>query len=550
VLTPIDGNAAAESRPAFTGARRWIRWLGAVLCGAALTMSTHSAWAVDLQINGEFRVRGFDMNNFFDARSGGNAAGGCGVPPGSCSDQMRFLDQRFRLTAAAGAGITSGVVTLDFLNTTGPTRPTSYLTVPSITGIGTGDYRFGTAGFGGTINGVGMREAYVKMSFPAVTLFAGRHHVVLGHSIVYDDVADGFTAVLPMAFWHSQLSASVLDILNDNATVPFSGGNDTNLYLVNLQMSPSPPHVFSVYGGVLRDRGPTLLNGLIYGARNIDGSPEVPLGTDLSPATGTVFLIGATYDAHVGPSTFSFEFDTLNGSIDNVPVINTSLPLHGYDLMAEQTLDTGPVVLGLMFVYASSSGQDDFGETGKAASGINISDISPNFVLGNILVNNEAFSDRDGTTLQNGGFVCPNAARAASGQCGALNQGGAGLMAVKLSASGEVAQGLRIDGAVIYAKTVDPVIPNIDPTSPHYCVPTYGPPPPGSPPNPSCKVDDRLGWELDLNATYQADANLMIKAGGGFLIADNAFSGLYNNDFTKYDSSWITKMYVKVIYRF
>jgi len=53
-----------------------------------------------------------------------------------------------------------------------------------------------------------------------------------------------------------------------------------------------------------------------------------------------------------------------------------------------------------------------------------------------------------------------------------------------------------------------------------------------------------------LNATYQADPYLSIKAGGGFLIADNAFSGLYNNDFTKYDSSWITKMYVKVVYRF
>lgn len=550
VLTPIDGYTAAGSRRASTAAGRWLQWLGAALCGAALVMAAGVAWAVDLHISGEYRVRAFDMNNVFDARSGSNSAGGCGVPPGSCDDQMRFIDQRFRLTAAAGASIATGVVTLDFLNTTGPTRPSSYLTEPFISGSGTGDYRFGTAGLGGSLNSIGVREVYLEMAFPVATLFAGRYHVVLGHSIVYDDYTDGVTAVVPIAAWHSQLSASVLQILNDDATMPFGSGNNTNLYLIDLQLNPSPPHVFSVYGGVLRDRGPTLLNGLIYGARNIDGTPEVPIGTDLSPATGTVYLIGATYDAHIGPSTFSFEFDTLSGSIDHVPVINTSLPLHGYDLMAAQTFDAGPVVLGLMFVYASSSGQDDFGETGKAASGINISDISPNFVLGNILVNNEAFSDRDGTTLQNGGFLCPNSTRAAAGQCGTLNQGGAGLMAVKLSASGEVAEGLRLDGAAIYAKTVDPVIPNIDQTSPHYCVPTYGPPPPGSPPNPSCKVDDRLGWELDLNASYQADANLVIKAGGGFLIADNAFSGIYNNDFTKYDSSWITKMYVKVIYRF
>jgi hypothetical protein len=530
-----------------------ILFAGAVFsCVVLVGLAGDASAVVDLHFNGEYRVRAFDMNNVFDARSGSNAAAGCGVPSGSCDDQMRFVDQRFRLTTTASAGVGSGVVTLDFLNTNGSTRPTSYLTEPTINGSGTGDYRYGTDGFGGSINAVGVREAYLKIALPTVTLFAGRQHVVLGHSIVYDDVADGVTAVLPLGFWHSQLSVSALEIFNDNATMPFGSGNNTNLYLVNMQSNPGPDHALSFYGGVLRDRGPTLLNGLIYGAMQTDGTPLVPPGTDLSPATGTVFLAGAAYDARVGPSTFSFEFDAVRGFIDSVPASSgtVSLSLEGFDLMAAQTFDAGPVTLGLMIVYASGSGQDDFGEVGKSPSGINMTDISPNFVLGNILVNNEAFSDRDGTTLQNGGFLCPNATRASAGQCGALNQGGAGLIAVKLSAGGEVAQGLRLDGAAIYAKTVDPVIPNIDVSSPNYCVPTYGPPPPGSPPNPSCKVDDRLGWELDLNATYQADPNLLIKAGGGFLVADNAFSGLYNNDFTKYDSSWITKLYVKVVYQF
>ena len=529
--------------------RRFLPAVAALLVLVPLMMAA-DALALDLELSGEYRVRTFDLNNFFDARSGGNSSSGCGVPAGSCNDQERFIDQRFRLTTTASAGITSAVVTLDFLNTNAASRPTSYLTEPAVNGNNTGDYRFGTAGFGGSLNAIGLREAYLEMAFPNLTLIAGRHHLVLGHSIVYDDVADGITAVLPLSFWHSQLSVSVLEIFNDNATMPFNSGNNTNLYLVHLLMNPSPAHAFSAYGGVLRDRGPTLLNGLIYGARNSDGTPEVPLGTDLSPASGTVFLFGGTYDATVGPSTFSFEFDALRGYIDNVPVINTSLPLEGFDLMAEQTLDTGPVVLGLMIVYASSSGQDDFGEKGHSATGMNLADISPNFVLGNVLVNGESFSDRDGTTLQNGGFLCPDATRAAAGQCGQQNQGGAGLIAVKLSAAGEPFPGFKLDGAVIYAKTVDPVIPVIDQSSPHYCTPTYGPPPAGSPPNPSCKVDDRLGWELDLNATYQVDPNLQIKAGGGFLIADNAFSGLYNNNFATRDSSWITKLFAKVTYRF
>ncbi len=528
----------------------------AVFLAVISWLSPSDSAAMDLQFGGEYRLRAFDLNNFFDARSGGNSAGGCGTPAvsGSCNDTQRFVDMRFRLTTTATAGITSGVVTLDFLNTVPGSRPVSYLTEPPVAGSGTGDYRFGTSGFGGSLNAVGVREAYLKFSFPQLTLFAGRHHVVLGHSIVYDDVADGFTAVLPLSFWQSHLSVSILDIFNDNAMMPFGSGNNTNLYLVNLQMNPRPSHAFSVYGGVLRDRGPTLLSGLVYGAMNKDGTPEVPAGTPINSASGTVFLFGATYDAHVGPSTFSFEFDALRGSIDNVPIGGglSSLPLEGFDLMAAQTIDTGPVVLGLMIVYASGSGQDDFGETGKAATGINISDISPNFVLGNILTNGEAFSDRDGSTLQNGGFLCPSAARAAAGQCGASNQGGAGLIAVKLSASGEVFPGFRLDGAAIYAKTVDPVIPTINPASAHYCYPTYGPAPIPLPPGvtTTCKVDDRLGWELDLNATYQIDPNLQIKAGGGVLIADNAFSGLYNNDFTKYDSSWITKLYVRVSYRF
>ena len=552
LIVLISGNAhpVMWSRRSVERINRRLLLAVASLLWSGLVLTAGQASAVDLQLSGEYRVRGFDLNNFFDARSGGNANSGCGVPPGSCNDQERFLDQRFRLTSTAGAGITSAVVTLDFLNTNAASRPTSYLTAPAVNGSGTGDYRFGTAGFGGSLNAIGLREAYLKMALPNLTLIAGRHHVVLGHSIVYDDVADGVTAVLPLPFWDSQLSASVLEIFNDNATLPFGSGNNTNLYLVHLQMNPSPAHAFSAYFGALRDRGPTLLNGLIYGAMNKDGTPEVPPGTDLSPASGTVLIFGGTYDARVGPSTFSFEFDSLRGYIDNVPVINASLPLEGFDLMAEQTLDTGPVVLGLMVVYASSSGQDDFGEKGHSATGINLADISPNFVLGNVLVNGESFSDRDGTTLQNGGFLCPSAARAAAGQCGALNQGGAGLLAVKLSAGGEVFPGFKLDGAVIYAKTVDPVIPVINQASPHYCVPTYGPPPAGSPPNPSCKVDDRLGWELDLNATYQIDSNLQLKAGGGVLIADNAFSGLYNNNFTTNDSSWITKLYVKATYRF
>ncbi|MEW6324316.1 MAG: hypothetical protein AB1515_02910 [Nitrospirota bacterium] len=478
--------------------------------------------AAELRFGGEFRVRAFDVNNFFDARS----SGGCGTPAGSCDDHERFLDQRFRLTTLVRAGAAAGVVTLDALNTFGGTRAPSSLTGPG--GGGTGDDRFGTGGLGRSRNAVGLREAYLQITPAWGTLYAGRHRIVLGHSIVFDDVADGFTVVVPV--WRLSLSASALKIVESDA-LPLAG-SDTDLYLGHAEYRPGSAHAFSLYAGALRDRGPMLLNGLIYGLVDEAGAPQVPAGTPLASATGAVYLVGVTYDGQVGPSTFNFEFDALRGFIDNVPGIDGTVPLLGFDLLAAQHLDLGPVIVGLTLVYASGSGPDDFGETGSAGTGVNLTDISPNFVLGNILVNGEHVSDRDGSTLNMGGFR------------GGINQGGAGLFAVKLSVNGNPSPALNLEGAAIYAKTVDPVIPTlVNPGGPvcSLATPTL---------DAGCKVDDRLGWELDLNATWRVDENLQFSAGAGVLIGDNAFSGLYNNDFTSVDTDPITKLFWKAIYRF
>jgi hypothetical protein len=505
-----------------------------LLVCAVVTINVRGAWAVDLQIGGEYRARAFDVNNFFDARS----EGGCGTPAGSCNDHERFADQRFRLTTTITAGLTSAVVTIDALNTFAGSRPSSFLIGPTPPGAGTGDDRFGTGGFGGSRNAIGLREAYLKIAWPHVTVFAGRHRVVLGHSILFDDVADGFTVLFPLSAGQTQLGVSFLELGTTPTANPFAigAGNRADLYLGHAQFQPSPAHAFSVYGGALRDRGPVLLNGLIYGLVDQSGTPTVTPGDDLSSASGTIWVVGLAYDGRVGPSTFNLEFDALRGFIDNVPFTGglDTVALEGFDLLAAQHVDLGPVTVGLTFVYASGSGPDDFGETGKGSTGVNMTDISPNFVLGNILVNGEHVSDRDGSTLNMGGFR------------GGINQGGAGLFAIKLSVNGDVRPGLNVEGAVIYAKTVDPVIP------------TRVNPNPGDPVCPlqtptstvGCKVDDRLGWEIDLNVNWQVDPNLQFKAGGGMLIADNAFSGLYNNDMTNFDANPITKLFFKAIYRF
>jgi hypothetical protein len=504
-----------------------------VLLWAACATGAMPGWAAGLQFGGEYRVRAFDVDNFSDARS----EGGCGTPAGSCDDQERFLDQRFRLTTTVTAGVTAGVVTVDLLNNFAGSRPPN-----SLTGVGggnTGDNRFGTSGLGGSINGVGLREAFLKIALPRATVYAGRHHIVLGHSIIFDDMADGFTVAVPVRFAQTLVSLSALKLAEADAGLFAGPASDTDLYLGHTQLQPDPAHAFSFYAGALRDRGPTMLNGLIYGLVDENGVPQVTT-PDLSPATGTVFLVGLTYDGRVGPSTFAFEFDALRGFIDSVPFDvggPQTVPLIGFDLLASQHLDLGPVTVGLTMVYASGSGADDFGEVGGVETGANLTDISPNFVLGNILGNGEHVSDRDGSTLNMGGFQ------------GGLNQGGAGLFAIKVSLAGEPRPGVTLEGAVIYAKTVDPVIPDINPASPSYC-PIDVPGVPPVPGVPSCKADDRIGWELDLNAAWQVDQHLELAAGVGYLIGDNAFSGLYNNDFTSYDTDPITKLFWKAIFRF
>ena len=482
---------------------------------------------LQLTFGGEYRIRAFNVENYFDARS----AGGCGTPAGSCDDQERFLDQRFRLTTSVAAGATTGVVTLDFLNTFAGTRAPSSLTGPG--GGGTGDDRFGAGGLGGSRNAVGVREVYLRIDTKRGTLFAGRHRIVLGHGIVFDDVADGFTVMVPVRL--TTLSLSALNLVDDDAA-PLAG--DADLYLGHAEWRPNSAHNLSVYAGVLRDSGPALLNGLIYSLVDDNGTPQVT-NPDLSPASGTVLLFGMAYDARVGPSTFNFEFDLLRGFIENVPFdagTQEQVPLSGFNLLASQHVDLGAATVGMTMVYVSGSGPDDFGEVGGGATGVNLTAISPNFVLGNILSNGEHVSDRDGSTLNMGGFR------------GGINQGGAGLFAIKLSAGGEVRPGVFVDGAVSYAKTVDPVIPTINPADPAFCPAVLPGLPVGPPPN--CEVDDRLGWELDLNARWQVDDNLQFSAAAGVLIGDNAFSGLYNNDFTSLDTDPITKLVLRVIYRF
>src|SRR5574341_1336139 len=88
-----------------------------LLAGLIVFFSALPVFAVDLKINGDFRVRGFYHENLVDAYDTGTtgALATCaalGVP--NCADEAAYNSMRFLLTATAKAGLATGVVTMDF----------------------------------------------------------------------------------------------------------------------------------------------------------------------------------------------------------------------------------------------------------------------------------------------------------------------------------------------------------------------------------------------------------------------------------------------------
>src|SRR5579884_2880545 len=172
----------------------WVMALGS----AALLLQTASLYAAEIKFEGDFRVRGIYTDNLSDANK-------------STPDEQAFADGRFRLKTTATAGITSGVVVLDFTSAFhDPGTNTGVGCV--VTGCTTGNYRFGTANFGGSYNIVGVREAHIDLDLHFVRLVLGRQAIKLGHSLILDDTTDAIVAKFMAGPVHAMLAdAKLLD---------------------------------------------------------------------------------------------------------------------------------------------------------------------------------------------------------------------------------------------------------------------------------------------------------------------------------------------------
>jgi hypothetical protein len=437
--------------------------------GLALAVMTvfysASVYAVDFNIEGDFRVRGVYSDNLSDANDAND-------------DQQSFSDGRFRLKTTLSAGMTSAVIIADFTNSFNQPGNT-FCPAPFDSGLGpvggassfcgTGNFRFGTASLGGTYNIVGVRSAYLKFDFDRLKVVLGRKQFKLGHGLIFDDTLDSIGGRFELGGATITFVDGKLFDSNNGTTSAASGstGSDTNLYILDIGMQHGEAHSLGLFATYLNDRDNNFVAPLLLGSLGEEGD-------------STLLTVGLTANGLIGPINGTFEVDFLTGSVE-APAFGLDRDLEGFNLLVGGGMPVGPANIDLTVLY--TSGQEVLDPD------INVNGVSGNFVLGNILVNDDINSDRDGQCASVGG------ARLGSGGRSCL--GGLGITAVKLSAGFAKSDTCHTEVAVIWAETTEEF---------------------------AVGADSDLGVEVDLNHIHKLDDNLSVAVNLGYLASGDAWN--------------------------
>lgn len=432
--------------------------------------------AAEVNYGGEFRARSFYTNNLTDLHSGPN-------------DQEAFTDGRFRLKISATEGLATGVVLVDFFNGSGG-RDVAVLNSAS-TGDGTGDRSLGSAGFGRSLDTVRLKEGYLRVSWPWAHLVVGRQGVTLGHGLILDDTADAFTIAIPMGW-------STLTVMNLLLDSPARGSGNTSVYLADLNVSPTTGFASSLFALVIKDRGPNLFFGqspffMPCGIGSTSPCPVSGFGDDQAVLT----VVGWSMDGTGSSFQWATELNALKGRIrtHDITLYNPSsrgIDLKGGNALAKIGWTGRRADIQLTGIYATGQKPENLPPTGHK---LNINAVSPNFVLGDILVNNETVSDRDG------------------GDIGGLT---AGKLAVGWRPNGVI----RGELAGIRARMSQPPVPD---------------------------APRNLGWEFDANVFWQLDPRLRLTGGLGILFPGDAWPVLLGDPGAK---DHVVKLSTKLSYTF
>jgi hypothetical protein len=438
-----------------------------------------------LNINGDFRVRGFYNNNLTDANN-------------QIRDHNAFNTERFILNMEAKSGqgpiTVQGVLTTDFtsINGTGNTRFGEFPFGPASRGEGTSNPKGAVT----SENTFSLLQAYLKINTPYANFAVGRQVFKLGLGLLVADAVDAFVLDVPIGM-SAKVTLGDLVIFNSTRAATSGGvfvgsgptgitGANTDLYLVNLNWKPAKETKVDVFASLYTDRGTNFITQV---------NPALPALTVQGAANATAGMYGIAAETKQAPFHGIFEADLIRGVV-TTPLSRGEL-LQGHNIVAGADVDVGPANFGLTLVY--SSGQD----AGDVTSGkrANINGINGDFPLGIITTNVGARSPApvDGT--------CPSfTGGSLGGRPGCF--AGSGLATAKFAASytPPTLPKVNLEFDVLYNRASRQRPIQSSAVSSVFI-----------------KGGDYIGTELDFFLRYAVTKEMSFTAGWGYMFAGNYF---------------------------
>jgi hypothetical protein len=488
------------SKPLNQGGLRMKKGLVVALTLLTVALMALPVFALDVQFSGEYRVRGFYYDSIYATKPA------FGPAPtftnlGDAAQTANFLDQRFRLTSRITAGMTTGVVQLDFLNVTGNT-----------TNFGNREFgqnfNYGTySGFGGESNSIGVRQAYLVVNLPVARLYAGRPEVTLGHGLTLKDTVDliGIGTQIPIRNVPIEIQVAYGKLgEQDNATTGHTKDLDLDFYAMTMALKGQDNSFggFIFYGGQRKEGCTSItLPGPVTGC--------VAADTTFMPTAAAIhdlreLMFGLTADGKVsvpgmGALRYAGEFDNFTGTnFDGRGILGYNF--YG-DIGADVNLPgAGTASVGVAFLRVQGPSPNDAGKVG-------VNSLKGDFKFANILFS-DSTNNYDGVDFNQ---------QFAEGLIG-CNPNTLAKLAVPSNCSAQnTSLNHNIQAFKVYAGMKPTEKTNIEVGVLPYVWAVRSPAPAG--------VGQNVGFEIDANAGYRFDDNLKLTAGYGFFNPGDAFSG-------------------------
>jgi hypothetical protein len=458
-----------------------------------------ASFAAETTFSGEYRVRAWSEWNF-------DKIAGYASPDDGGPLYTGFFDQRFRLTIThTRSEYLKAVVRFDLVEDTwGQQR----------------GFRMNNSANGSIID-----LAYIDFKLPNIGTFTvGRFPERYGNGLIFSPT-DGTDGIRWTNTW-KPLTVSVMfskfrDFV-DAGTNSNWYNRDTNVWGLDLKIVPADKHLVELYGGlVTSDNADWLL------ARSYDWAGHRPTA-NANYIDANIGFVGLAYTGNFANMIdVKAEYSWILGSANmndnfivgrNGVAYYDSPSIEGWNLYLDASYYNELFRVGLAFVMGS--GAPHYWGPGQVRN-INMNYIvdSDKFKWGNII----GQGGRGIWSLGDGSLGTDNNIE--------------NLTSVKLYASVTPVEKLTVNAAVIWAKWTNPVGTN--PLTGDYTNPAYGHPVNvwGSNYNlQSWKASDDLGWEFDLNVSYEIMEGLTYTLAGGVLLTGDSFD--YVNPVTGGREDW------------